>query len=233
MCAGWQQEILRSAAQLVRPGGRLVYSTCTFAPQENEQVIAAFLQAHPEFTPETVEAPWFVPGENGSFRMWPHRLLGEGHFAAVLRKAGDAREEASQEPAQKLPKEWLDFAKELDITLPRGKAILFGQSLYWAPEGLPALRGLKVERPGLELGIVKKGRFEPAHALALWLKTCKRTVSLPAGSRLLADYMAGNVVPSSSRGWTLVKADTYSIGWGKGDGKVLKNHYPKGLRRPV
>ena len=233
MCAVRQKEILQSAAQLVRPGGRLVYSTCTFATLENEQVIEDFLHNHPEFAPERVEAPWFVSGENGSFRMWPHKLLGEGHFAAVLKKSGEGREEPSYEPAQKLPREWQAFAKELDITLPAGKAILFGQSLYWAPADLPSLRGLKVERPGLELGVVKKDRFEPSHALALWLGGCKRTVSLSADSRELAAYMAGNVVSSAMRGWTLIQADGYSIGWGKGDGSVLKNHYPKGLRRPL
>ena len=233
MCAVRQKEILQSAAQLVRPGGRLVYSTCTFAPLENEQVIEEFLQSHPEFTSATVEAPWFAPGENGSFRMWPHKLLGEGHFAAVLKKVGEGREAPTQEPAQKLPKEWLAFAKELDITLPEGKAILFGQSLYWAPADLPSLRGLKVERPGLELGVVKKDRFEPSHALALWLGSCKRSVSLPADSRELAAYMAGDVVAAPVRGWTLVQAGNFSIGWGKGDGTVLKNHYPKGLRRPL
>ena len=108
---------------------------------------------------------------------------------------------------------------------------MFGQSLYWAPEGMPSLRGLKVERPGLELGVVKKGRFEPAHALALWLESCTRTQEL--SDTELAQYMAGNVVKSNQKGWTLVRTDGYSIGWGKGDGTVLKNHYPKGLRRPV
>ena len=86
MCARRQREILDSAARLVSPGGRLVYSTSTFAPEEDEETVGAFLEAHPEFTPEPVEAPWFVPGENASYRMWPHKLLGEGHFAAVLRK---------------------------------------------------------------------------------------------------------------------------------------------------
>ena len=230
MCAQRQREILHSAAQLVRPGGRLVYSTCTFAPAENEQVISAFLQKHTEFAPDPVDAPWFAAGENGSYRMWPHKLLGEGHFAAVLRKKETDEGSAQEEPGVKLPSEWLTFAKELDIVLPKGKAVFFGQSLYWAPEGMPSLRGLKVERPGLELGVVKKGRFEPAHALALWLKTCSHTQSLSGAE--IAQYMAGNVVSSSQKGWTLVQIDGYSIGWGKGDGIVLKNHYPKGLRRP-
>ena len=119
----------------------------------------------------------------------------------------------------------------MGIHLPAGKMIRFGQSLYWAPEELPDLRRLKVLRPGLELGELKKDRFEPAHALALWLNTAERTCSLPAQSRELAAYMHGETLPSDLRGWCLVLADQYSVGWAKGDGICLKNHYPKGLRR--
>ena len=229
MCARRQAEILHNGAALVRPGGRLVYSTCTFAPAENEEAIAQFLASHPDFTPETVEAPWFAPGENGSFRLWPHKLLGEGHFAAVLRRSGDeSREEPVPEPGVKLPREWVDFARQLGITLPPGKAVQFGQSLYWAPETMPSLRGLRVERPGLELGVLKKNRFEPCHALALWLQDCKCTHELSDA----AAYMAGEVVAGTQKGWTLMRIGGYSIGWGKGDGTQIKNHYPKGLRRP-
>lgn len=231
MCARRQREILDSAARLVRPGGRLVYSTCTFAPEEDEETVAAFLEAHPEFTPEPVEAPWFVPGENASYRMWPHKLLGEGHFAAVLRKTQGESEEVPACPGEKCPKAWESFAKELDITLPEGKAVSFGQSLYWAPTELPELNRLKVLRPGLELGTERKGRFEPAHALALWLKTCAAAESFPPESPEMKAYLHGDVVPSGKKGWCLVQAGGYAIGWGKGDGSVLKNHYPKGLRR--
>lgn len=231
MCARRQREILDSAARLVRPGGRLVYSTCTFAPEEDEETVAAFLEAHPEFTPEPVEAPWFVSGENASYRMWPHKLLGEGHFAAVLRKNQGESEEVPAYPGEKCPKAWESFAKELDITLPEGKAVSFGQSLYWAPMELPELNRLKVLRPGLELGTERKGRFEPAHALALWLKTCAVTESFPPESLEMKAYLHGDVVPSGKKGWCLVQAGGYTIGWGKGDGSVLKNHYPKGLRR--
>lgn len=231
MCARRQREILDSAARLVRPGGRLVYSTCTFAPEEDEETVAAFLEAHPEFTPEPVEAPWFVPGENASYRMWPHKLLGEGHFAAVLRKTQGESGEVPACPGGKCPKAWESFAKELDITLPEGKAVSFGQSLYWAPMELPELNRLKVLRPGLELGTERKGRFEPAHALALWLKTCAVAESFPPESPEMKAYLHGDVVPSGKKGWCLVQAGGYAIGWGKGDGLVLKNHYPKGLRR--
>ena len=231
MCANRQREILHSGARLVRPGGRLVYSTCTFAPEENEETVEAFLAEHPDFEPEEVSAPWFAAGENGSFRLWPHLLKGEGHFAAVLRRKGDAPATQIATKAEKLPREWLDFAKEMQLQLPAGRPVLFGQSLYWAPEQMPDIARLKVLRPGLELGIVKKGRFEPAHALALWLKTCKNTVAYPAESLEMAAYLHGDVVPCGKKGWCLVCVDEYSIGWGKGDGTVLKNHYPKGLRR--
>ena len=232
MCARRQKEILHSGASLVRPGGRLVYSTCTFAPQENEGAVEDFLAEHPDFEREAVEAPWFTAGETGSFRLWPHKLLGEGHFAAVFRRKGEeTREEPDSISGEKLPKEWSAFAKDLGIKLPPGKALLFGQSLYWVPEGLPVLKGLKVERPGLELGTVKKDRFEPAHALALWLSGCEKCQDYAPDSREIAAYLHGDVIPTTQKGWCLVTVGGYGIGWGKGDGTVLKNHYPKGLRR--
>ena len=108
MCARRQREILESAAGMLRPGGRMVYSTCTFSPEENEGVISAFLWDHPEFSVGEADAPWFSPGRpdwvehpapglERTFRLWPHTLKGEGHFAAILEKAG--LEPAAPEPA--------------------------------------------------------------------------------------------------------------------------------------
>ncbi len=231
MCARRQASILDSGAQMVRPGGRLVYSTCTFAPEENEQAIYSFLERHPEFEPECLEAPWFTPAGPGMFRLWPHKLLGEGHFAAVLRRKMGEAHELDTPKGEKLPKQWTDFARVLGIDLPSGKAVQFGQSLYWAPEAMPDIRGIKVLRPGLELGQVRKDRFEPAHALALWLKTAKNVQDYPAEGDAVKAYLHGEVILSEQQGWCLVTVDGYSLGWGKGDGKVLKNHYPKGLRR--
>ena len=231
MCARRQAEILDSGARLVRPGGRLVYSTCTFAPEEDEMAVAEFLESHPDFEAETIETPWFVPVENGGHRMWPHKLLGEGHFAAVLRKKDGEEGEYTPVTGIKAPKEWVSFAKELGIRLPAGKLLMFRQNLCWVPEDYPDFARLKVERIGLELGTVKKDRFEPAHALALWLKECANLQNYPSDSPEMEKYIHGDVVVSQKRGWCLVMADGYSIGWGKGDGNVLKNHYPKGLRR--
>ena len=231
MCARRQAEILHSAARMLRPGGRLVYSTCTFAPEEDEQAVENFLREHPEFTPEIVDAPWFEPAPNGGHRLWPHKLLGEGHFAAVLRKADGEAPDISPCPGEKLPSQWTAFAKELEISLPEGKALSFGQNLFWAPMAMPNLKGLKVLRPGLELGTVKKDRFEPAHALALRLGSCANTISFDPDSPQIRAYLHGDVLPAPVQGWCLVCAGSYSIGWGKGDRTQLKNHYPKGLRR--
>lgn len=230
MCARRQAEILDSGARLVRPGGRLVYSTCTFAPEENELTVADFLKRHPDFEPEILDIPWFTPAGEGQFRMWPHRLLGEGHFGAVLRRKGEGEAEGIGVPGEKLPKLWDAFAQQMGIKLPEGKAITFGSRVFWAPVQMPELKGLKVLRPGLELGEMKKDRFEPAHALALWLRACACMENLDGNGEKVGQYLCGNVIPSAQKGWCLVTVDGYTLGWGKGDGTQLKNHFPKGLR---
>jgi len=231
MCARRQAEILDSGAELVRPGGRLVYSTCTFAPEENEQTVAAFLQRHPDFVPEGVDVPWFSPGEMGSFRLWPHKLLGEGHFAAVLRRTGTTEKAETAVSGEKIPESFADFAREQGIALGSGRAMTFGQNLYWVPADMPDIRGLKVLRPGLELGEVKKGRFEPAHALALWMQGGKKVWDIPGDGEEVQSYLRGDVLRGDIKGWCLITVDGATLGWAKGDGRVLKNHYPKGLRR--
>ena len=242
MCAGRQYEILCSAAEMLCPGGRLVYSTCTFAPQENEGVVSRFLKAHPDFSVAAAEAPWFAPGRpdwvddpapklENTCRLWPHRLRGEGHFAAVLERRGDGQaRETAAEPLSPLPRAAADFARDLALSLPEGGCLSFGETLCLAPEGLPALRGLKVLRAGLELGREKKNRFEPAHAWALWLKTAASTADFDPDSREIAAYLRGEAIPGTARGWTLLTVGGLSLGWVKGDGQTLKNHFPKALR---
>lgn len=230
MCARRQAEILEAAADLVRPGGRLVYSTCTFAPEEDELAVETFLSAHPEFAPETVSAPWFAEVSQGQFRLWPHKLLGEGHFAAVLRKMAGSESFIPTQEGAKLPKCAEAFLKELKIVLPEGKAVNFGDTWYWAPKAMPEIAKLKVLRPGLELGQVKKDRFEPAHALAMSAIVLP-SVSFSSDSQEVRDYLHGLTIPSSQKGWLRFSVDDYPLGWVKGDGVQLKNHYPKGLRR--
>ena len=242
MCARRQQEILHSAAQMLRGGGRLVYSTCTFSPQENEGAVSAFLHAHPEFYVEEVSAPWFAPGRPNwvedpapgleyTFRLWPHHLRGEGHYAAVLRKRGEDVSEQPEEKSGRFPPEFLEFQKASGAALPCGKPLLFGSTLYQMPEGTPELCGLKVLRAGLELGQLLRGRFEPAHAWALWLKDAKSVAGFPSDSEEIRRYLAGETISGAQTGWTLVRVDGLTLGWAKGSAGQLKNHYPKALRR--
>ena len=241
MCAKRQAEILDCAAEMLRPGGRLVYSTCTFSPEENEKTVAAFLTRHPDFAVARVEAPWFssghpdwadgTPALSDTFRLWPHKLLGEGHFAAVLHKCGDrAGERCSAESAAKLPKPVMTLLRELGIQLPDGIPVVFGERVFLAPPELPELRGLKVLRPGLELAELRRELAIPAHALALWAKNASACQDLCAEDPACAAYLSGNTLPTQADGWTLVRVDGLSLGWGKGVHGVLKNHYPKGLR---
>lgn len=245
MCARRQLEILRCAAAMLRPGGRLVYSTCTFAPAENEGVISKFLEENREFSVKTVQAPWFAPGQPDwvdhpadgiaeTFRLWPHRLRGEGHYAAVLERSVQADVAASDPgtPDYALRQPLLEaFCRETAVRYPEGKLIAFGKSLYVVPEEMPQLRGLKVLRPGLELGQILKNRFEPAHAWALWLKEAGQCADFAEDSPEIAAYLRGETLPGNQSGWTLVQVDGLSLGWCKGSGGVLKNHFPKALRR--
>ena len=130
-----------------------------------------------------------------------------------------------------MPDEVKEFLKLLPDDLWKERYFeLIGEQCYLMPEyKLP--KKLRYLRTGIQFGTFKKGRFEPAHALALWLRDCRCTQDHGAESKEIAAYLHGDVVPSTCKGWCLVTVDGYSLGWGKGDGTVLKNHYPKGLRR--
>jgi NOL1/NOP2/fmu family ribosome biogenesis protein len=127
-----------------------------------------------------------------------------------------------------------------------GRLITFGEHLYLLPPDMTDMKGLKVIRPGLELGTFKKNRFEPAHALALYLNRhqVKQWVSMPGDSAPARNFLRGETIEInglsdqdasweiSGNGWVLMLVDGISIGWAKLVGSILKNHYPKGLRRP-
>ena len=238
-----QRKLLTEASRLLRPGGKLVYSTCTFSPEENEGVISAFLHAHPAFSVEPVEAPWFsparpdwiddpAPGLEHAFRLWPHCLRGEGHFAAVLRSHADgARQDVPTERPAQLPAAAADFLRSCTQPMPDGVPVCFGSVCYLAPAETPALSGLRVLRAGLELGELRRDRFSPAHALALWLHTYPQAADFPADGPEIAAYLRGETLHGTQRGWTLLTAGGLSLGWVRGADGILKNQYPKGLRR--
>ena len=254
MCADRQDEILEEVAKMLRPGGRICYSTCTFAAAENEDCMARFISSHPEFhlvkvekkgnmsagRPEYANHP--VDGLEKTIRLWPHKLDGEGHFIAVLEKDGILETEykpISRNGNEKAVKEkecqeYLEFEKEF-LNIKVGKELfLFGEQLYAMPENMPGLKGIKVVRPGLHLGTLKKKRFEPSHALALALKPeeAVNTWDLKADSLEIKQYLSGQTFNAEGpKGWYLITVEGYSIGWGKLAGGIMKNHYPKGLRK--
>lgn len=252
ICAERQDEILSYAAQMLRPGGRIVYSTCTFAPEENEGTISRFLKRFPEFEICPIKKingmtsgnpQWILePAENieQTIRLFPHKLQGEGHYLAALEKKEDGNRNPkifsmteSGIPEKNLDL-WHTFSKENLIQIPEGIYLTFGENLYLTPKQTPPLKGLKVLRPGLHLGTNKKNRFEPSHALALFLKkeeVCRSQNFVPDSLAITA-YLNGQSIPcEGEKGWYLILVDGYSIGWGKLSGGMLKNHYPKGLRR--
>ncbi|KEO83881.1 RsmF rRNA methyltransferase first C-terminal domain-containing protein [Tumebacillus flagellatus] len=261
MCAVRQADILDHAALMLRPGGTMVYSTCTFSPDENEGTMEKFLARHPEFELIDIHtAEHFAPGF-GEFaktaRLWPHKLSGEGHYVAHLRKTDDANGgQASDEhggarkksgkgkgrdgrgsSSAKVPldavKTYREFAGETLTVVPEGEFLLFGEQLYLPPAGLPDLQGLKVVRPGWHLGTVKKNRLEPSHHLALGLHPdeVRHTVDLAADDPQVLQYLRGDTLSvDSHKGWIVLTVDGFPLGWGKLSGGQLKNHYPKGLR---
>lgn len=247
LCAARQRDILAAAAEMLRPGGRMVYSTCTFAPEEDEEVIEGFLREHPAFTlEETEKYPGMMPGMaisgkkelEKTIRLWPHKLKGEGHFVACLKKESVAEGgtaclwgEEKGLPAGEL-KEWEDFYRQYVKVPLTGIYLRFGDQLYLAPEGTPSLKGLKALRPGLHLGTFKKGRFEPSHALALFLRPGEALYELPLSLEEAYAFLAGRTLPAKGeKGWYLLTVDGYSLGWGKLSGGIMKNHYPRGLRK--
>ncbi|MGI6358590.1 MAG: RsmF rRNA methyltransferase first C-terminal domain-containing protein [Bacillota bacterium] len=251
-CAALQVDILQSAVRLLAPGGRLVYSTCTFSPEENEQNIAQLLQSHPELELLPVKrhdnwrpglalpGPGAVVGLHDTARLWPHLLRGEGHFIALLQKRGDNEHERQRQPQvgrfalSKPPAPLVEFAEQFLRWQPEGPFIEYGDYIYQLPGmEIPALDGIRVPRPGWPLGQLRKGRFIPGHGLAL---SCSRdsvqqSLDLAADSQEVLHYLRGLTLPADlPNGWTLVTVDGFSLGWGKVVNRVLKNHYPKGLR---
>lgn len=275
MCAERQMAILREAAKLVKPGGVLVYSTCTFSPEENEGTISAFLRENNAYDIEEISfadllAPgrpdWLehaAPGIGQTARLWPHRLAGEGHFVARLRRNGNAGVEETEVEESKAASEKrfdrkknrkgnvgkedsqlsgeaaLFLEKELEIKEAwnkkhAGRMIRFGEQIYLTPCEMPALMGIRILRPGLQLLTEKKNRFEPAHALALSLLPDdigkRQDVSLAEASA----WLRGESLSSQGeKGWTALFYEGFCIGFGKASGGQMKNHYPKGLRKSL
>ena len=250
ICAARQKEILDNAAVMLKPGGTIVYSTCTFSKEENEDVIEYFLERHPDFTLEEME------------RFWPHKVDGEGHFVAKLVRRGcvdtdlkaDRKTKKNKnsknrknetKPAltkenMKLLSEFLDetISEDMAAWIKNSRLVMFGEQLYRLPDMEVDIKGLKVQRAGLHIGEFKKQRFEPSHSLALALKLndAKNVVKLTCDNPQTIGFFNGQSVMLSDeqaaeckKGWALVCVDGYPAGWGKVNGAQVKTIILRGL----
>ena len=265
-----QREIVTYAADMLRPGGVMLYSTCTFSPLENEAVICHLLMARPEMEVVAMEDyEGFSPGissfRENSYgesmklcrRIWPHRMDGEGHFLALLKKkteeskegrariSGQRREngaydwsripDADPDQIQSLK----NFFEKIHLELEMDRIQVGGGKLFYLPKASPDVRGLECLRTGLYLGELKKKRFEPAQSLALALKKeqCECVLDM-ADKDWLLRYLRGESLPMpcengdslQADGWSLILAKGYPLGFGKGVRGTLKNKYPAGWR---
>jgi 16S rRNA C967 or C1407 C5-methylase (RsmB/RsmF family)/NOL1/NOP2/fmu family ribosome biogenesis protein len=245
-CARRQLRILESAALMLKAGGRLCYSTCTFSAEENEGVVGDFLLSHPEFQPEEYSVPVgggrALSSRNGCLRLYPHEVKGEGHFVALLRKtdprAGEERPagllpagRALSPPDQQTADAFRTLWKELSETEPPPPNASIGDLLVAAPAP-PPLDGLKTFRNGLSLGRRKGRVFVPDHALALAAPP-PDIRSVPLDEPTAAAYLRGEVLPAGNiaNGFWTVSFAGLPLGFVKHSEGQLKNHYPKGLRK--
>ena len=255
-----QMEILTYGAKMVRPGGKLIYSTCTFSPEENEQTIEFLLQEYPQF--KICDIKGYEGFSDGilkaslsgneqlkkTIRIFPHKMEGEGHFIALLKKEEEAVSENlkekeknnrnKNEKEKRLPDELTEFLKNVKRKFDSSRIDMRGENVYYMPEGLPKLNGVRFLRSGLLLGELKKRRFEPSQALAMNLKKeeYENVLDFSVDDERIIKYLKGetleveDLVSSKEKGWYLVCVDGYPLGFGKLSGQMLKNKYLPGWR---
>ena len=224
-CASRQLAIVHSAEKMLRCGGMLIYSTCTFSREENEELCKKVCEELPF---ELVEM----------HRLLPHKHRCEGHFCALLKKRGSAQRQ-ERPKIKNYDKEKISlyraFEKDnLNITLD-GDFAAFGDNLFLLPPGFGDLGGIKSVCPGIRLGEVRKGRFIPAHQLCMCLEknNFKRSISL--SDEEIIKYRHGEAVLCNSQSGfgAMLYKDKYPLGWYKYSNGCAKNHYPKYLRAGV
>jgi NOL1/NOP2/fmu family ribosome biogenesis protein len=228
LCAQRQKDILEEAAKMLAVGGRLVYSTCTFSEEEDEGQVRVFLENHPEM--RLLE----------SHKLYPHKVQGEGHFAALFEKTA-GEEGRFVAPCKPLAtsakrKEYEKFHTSLFSSPVYQNLHEVGDKLYALPDGVFDFAKMDVLRVGIKLGEFVGGRFVPAHALAACSKAeeCNNIVDMPSHDSRVDKYLRGETFEADGKdGWCLVCVDGISLGWGKRVGGVVKNHFPKGLRRVI
>ena len=224
LCAERQAGILDEATKMLRVGGRLVYSTCTFAAEEDEEQVCRYLQNHPEMR--------LIKQE----KLYPHKVDGEGHFAALFEKTeGEVGGLKEMKPSvsKASEKAYRAFEKEFFRSVFAKRLHEVDGALYELPEGVFEWKGLQVLRVGVRLGEMKNGRFEPCHSLVMSVKKseCNNAVDLSVGDIRVEKYLKGETIEvAAPNGWCAVFVEGQPLGLGKAVNGVIKNHLPKGLR---
>lgn len=238
-----QRGILNSAAAMLKEGGYILYSTCTFSKMENEDNIRDFLDRHSDFELVKIfDYEGFVRayGMNEAVRLFPHHLKGEGHFVALLHKKGTLSEnlKCNSLKASKLPDEITDFIKELSCDIDTDSIRIINDKVYIMPPMIDNLNGIRTLRTGLLFGELKTKRFEPSQAFAMTLKMNEysTTVNLSVDDINVIKYLKGETIEINQeniRGNAkniLVCVDGFPLGWGRLNGTTIKNKYLSGWR---
>ena len=234
-CAARQSGILDDAAACVKPGGVLVYSTCTFSIEENEQNVISFLKRHPEFIAEPISAeggrPGIMMGQGAEYtrRIYPMDG-GEGHFVARFRKCGEPAEITFPlMTSAPVPKEVTAFLNE-NLTEQFPYLYVHNEVVYGGTAPFIVCRGLHLIRHQTMIGTIRRGRFEPSHGLAMSSWTAMKQ-SVELSEEEYQSYRRGNTIARRGiKGWAAVTVKGMQAGLAKGDGTILKNHYPKAFR---
>jgi NOL1/NOP2/sun family putative RNA methylase len=240
-----QKEIVAQAMDMLVPGGFLLYSTCTFSQCEDEDIIRWILAEHEDM--ELISIPLFEGGSDGiglsgCLRLFPHRIKGEGHFMALLRKKqsldNGEKKKDNTEKEKPLPGELADFLSLLSKPFDTRRIYIKDETVYYLPESFPKQgKKLRYLRTGLLLGELKKGRFEPAQPLAMALKADEfsQTISWNKEDERVIRYLKGETISlkeeeGQKKGWCLICVDGFPLGFAKGSGSTLKNKYYPGWR---
>ncbi len=245
-----QLEILDAVIPMLAPGGMMVYSTCTFSPEEDEGSLQYILENYPDMhvvKPElqyegfsNARPDWIPNGKEeiaNAIRLWPHKLMGEGHFVALLQKDGhkEPKEYTVNHAKVKLPEEAKEFLSRLRIDIPLERLEIREDRLYLLPEGIPDLKGLRVMRSGLLLGEMKKNRFEPSQALACALSKDEYDAiyDMEVEDEDVIRYLKCETITAKTPvkdGFVLVCVGGFPLGWAKAQKGTLKNKYLAGWR---